>query len=49
MVASPLDLEIRRVVTDSDLDGVVTAAISGDGGVTQKLCLGIPGSSVPAF
>jgi len=27
MVASPLDLEIRRVVTDSDLDGVVTAAI----------------------
>ncbi|MEC9457390.1 MAG: hypothetical protein VYD27_00230 [Candidatus Thermoplasmatota archaeon] len=27
MVPSPLDLEIRRVVTDSDLDGVVTAAI----------------------
>ena len=23
----PLDLEIRRIVTDSDLDGVVTAAI----------------------
>ena len=27
MVPRPLDLEIRRVVTDSDLDGVVTAAI----------------------
>lgn len=27
MVPSPLDLEIRRIVTDSDLDGVVTGAI----------------------
>ena len=27
MGRSPLDLEIRRIVTDSDLDGVVTAAI----------------------
>ncbi|MDP6661409.1 MAG: hypothetical protein QF760_01465 [Candidatus Thalassarchaeaceae archaeon] len=27
MATSPLDLEIRRIVTDSDLDGVVTAAI----------------------
>ena len=43
MVASPLDLEIRRVVTDSDLDGVVTAAILRRWWGDAEIVFGHPG------
>ena len=36
MAKHPSNLEIRRIVTDSDLDGVVTAAILGVGGRMLK-------------
>ncbi len=39
----PLDLEIRRVVTDSDLDGVVTAAILRRWWVEAEIVFGHPG------
>ena len=43
MVPSPLDLEIRRIVTDSDLDGVVTAAILRRWWTEAEIEFGHPG------
>lgn len=43
MSVPPLDLEIRRIVTDSDLDGVVTAAILRRWWTNAEVIFGHPG------
>ncbi|MBR79238.1 MAG: hypothetical protein CMA88_00415 [Euryarchaeota archaeon] len=43
MGIDPLDLEIRRIVTDSDLDGVVTAAILRRWWTGAEIVFGHPG------
>jgi len=43
MAVAPLDLEIRRIVTDSDLDGVVTAAILRRWWPEAEVVFGHPG------
>jgi len=43
MAASPFDLEIRRIVTDSDLDGVVTGAILRRWWTDANVIFGHPG------
>ena len=43
MAMHPSNLEIRRIVTDSDLDGVVTAAILGRWWADAEVVFGHPG------
>ncbi len=43
MTVRPIDLEIRRIVTDSDLDGVVTGAILRRWWVEAEVFFGHPG------
>jgi hypothetical protein len=43
MAVSPFDLEIRRIVTDSDLDGVVTGAILRRWWTDAEVIFGHPG------
>ena len=43
MATHPSNLEIRRIVTDSDLDGVVTAAILGRWWADAEVIFGHPG------
>ena len=43
MAMHPSNLEIRRIVTDSDLDGVVTAAILGRWWADAEVIFGHPG------
>tara|TARA_B100000945_G_scaffold294808_1_gene271800 strand:+ start:12410 stop:13390 length:981 start_codon:yes stop_codon:yes gene_type:complete len=43
MMTGPSDLEIRRIVTDSDLDGVVTAAILRRWWTDAEVIFGHPG------
>ena len=43
MAARPIDLEIRRIVTDSDLDGVVTGAILRRWWTDAEVFFGHPG------
>ena len=43
MAMHPSNLEIRRIVTDSDLDGVVTAAILGRWWANAEVIFGHPG------
>ena len=43
MGIDPLNLEIRRIVTDSDLDGVVTAAILRRWWIDAEIVFGHPG------
>tara|TARA_B100000927_G_scaffold217739_1_gene177885 strand:- start:1229 stop:2224 length:996 start_codon:yes stop_codon:yes gene_type:complete len=43
MAMHPSNLEIRRIVTDSDLDGVVTAAILGRWWTDAEVVFGHPG------
>ena len=43
MTMQPSDLDIRRIVTDSDLDGVVTAAILRRWWTDAEVVFGHPG------
>ena len=49
MELGPLDLEIRRIVTDNDLDGVVTASILRRWWTEAEVIFGHPGELRAGF